>query len=149
LGLYNMGADRFSYGFYPWRVNSLLRAQWSFDYDGDSANPYVALPSGARISCDCRWTPDWQVVPSIGMLEQREGVDDFRYIQSLEDLLNRARISAKAPWPAYENAEKLVSELREAISETYMKPSNHWDRSTMDYYRWQVAKAAMELQKTL
>jgi hypothetical protein len=37
LGLYNMGATRFSYGFYAWPVDAYLRAQWSFSYDGDSS----------------------------------------------------------------------------------------------------------------
>ncbi|MGD9496656.1 MAG: hypothetical protein AB7Y46_10160 [Armatimonadota bacterium] len=90
LGLYNLGATRFSYGFYPWRVHAYCRAQWSFSYDGDSRDPFVALPAGSRVSCDCHYTPEWEVLPSIGMLAQREGVDDYRYVQLLEELLARA-----------------------------------------------------------
>jgi hypothetical protein len=139
LGLYNLGATRFSYGFYPWRVNAYLRAQWSFSYDGDSRDPYVALPAGSRVSCDCRYTPDWEVLPSIGMLEQREGVDDFRYIQLLEELVAEAAADA----PATRAAVGVLDELREAVSETYRSPESNWDKSTMDYWRWRVAKAAM------
>jgi len=140
LGLYNMGATRFSYGFYPWRVAAYLRAQWSFSYDGDSRDPYEALPSGARVSCDCRYTPEWEVLPSIGMLGQREGVDDYRYIQLLEELVAAADDGA-----AKREAEATLSELRDAVNETYLAPDNNWDRSTMDYWRWRVAKAAMRI----
>ena len=140
LGLYNMGATRFSYGFYPWRVGAILRAQWSFTYDGDRSDPYVALPAGARVSCDCRYTPDWDVLPSIGMLVQREGVDDYRYIQLLEERL----ASAKAG-PAAAEAKRVLDELCGAVNGTYTDPANNWDKSTMDYWRWRVAKAAMGL----
>lgn len=141
LGLYNMGANRFSFGFYPWRVNAYTRAQWSFSYDGDSRDPYSALPSGARVSCDCRYTPDWEVLPSIGMLNQREGVDDYRYVQLLEEMIEDA-----GDTPAAREAGLVLDELREAVNMDYRDPANNWDKSTMDYWRWRVAEAAMKLQ---
>lgn len=140
LGLYNLGATRFSYGFYPWRVGAYLRAQWSFTYDGDSRDPYVALPAGRRVSCDCRYTPDWQVLPSIGMLAQREGVDDYRYIQLLEDRLKQARDKR-----AVAAGRGTLRELRNAVRVTYLDPANNWDRSTMDYWRWRVTEAIIDL----
>ncbi len=149
LGLYNMGATRFSYGFYPWRVDALNRAQWSFSYDGDSRDPFVSLPSGARVSCDCHYTPDWEVLPSIGMLNQREGVDDYRYVQLLEGLLTRADEAGASGTQAAEEARDTLDELRAAVSRDYLDPSNNWDRSTMDYWRWRVARAAMDLQAEL
>lgn len=146
LGLYNLGATRFSYGFYPWRVNAYCRAQWSFSYDGDSRDPYVALPAGSRVSCDCRYTPDWEVLPSIGMLMQREGVDDYRYVQLLEELLAAAREAGRGGTEAARAAQATLDELRAAVNEEYLSPDNNWDRATMDYWRWRVARAAMALQ---
>ena len=145
LGLYNMGATRFSYGFYPWRVNAYNRAQWSFSYDGDSRDPYVALPSGARGSCDCRYTPDWEVLPSIGMLVQREGVDDYRYIQLLEESIQAAEQAGKGNAAEVKQGKALLEELRQATKVTYLDPDNNWDNSTMNYWRWRVAEAAMKL----
>ncbi|MFW5867053.1 MAG: hypothetical protein ACOCX2_04510, partial [Armatimonadota bacterium] len=149
LGLYNMGATRFSYGFYPWRVDAINRAQWSFSYDGDKKDPFVALPSGARVSCDCHFTPEWEVLPSIGMLNQREGVDDYRYVQLLESLLARADEEGAAGSEAANAARATLDELRAAVSRDYLDPSNNWDRSTMDYWRWRVARAAIDLQSEL
>ena len=149
LGLYNMGATRFSYGFYPWRVNAINRAQWSFSYDGDSRDPFEALPSGARVSCDCHYTPDWEVLPSIGMLQQREGVDDYRYVQLLEEMLARSEGTAAAGGEAARNAREVLDELSAAVSRDYLDPANNWDRSTMDYWRWRVARAAIDLQADL
>ncbi len=140
LGLYNMGATRFSYGFYPWRVDAYTRAQWSFSYDGDSRDPFSALPSGARVSCDCHYTPDWEVLPSIGMLVQREGVDDYRYVQLLEEM-----IEAAGDTPDAREAAGVLDELREAVNMDYKDPDNAWDKSTMDYWRWRVAEAAIKL----
>jgi hypothetical protein len=145
LGLYNLAASRFSYGLYPWRVNAYTRAQWSFSYDGDSRDPYVALPAGARYSCDCRYTPDWQVLPSIGMLRQREGVDDYRYIQLLEERLEAAEAAGKGTGPEAQHARAVLTELRDAVDVTYHAPRNDLDESTMDYYRWRVAEAAIRL----
>jgi len=149
LGLYNCGATRFSYGFYPWRVDACLRAQWSFSYDGDSRDPFVALPAGARVSCDCHFTPEWQVLPSIGMLAQREGVDDYRYIQLLQELLSQAEASGKGALPAARAAREALDELRGAVKITFRDTSNNWDDSTMDYYRWTVARAAIQLDEAL
>lgn len=149
LGLYNLGATRFSYGFYPWRVDAYCRAQWSFSYDGDSRDPFVALPAGARVSCDCHFTPEWEVLPSIGMLNQREGVDDYRYIQLLEELLDKAVEQGQDGSAAAREARATLDELREAIAVEYTSPDNNWDRSTMDYWRWRVARAAMALQRQL
>jgi len=146
LGLYNLGATQFSYGFYPWRVEALLRAQWSFTYDGDSADPYVALPNGSRVSCDCRYTPDWEVVPSVGMLAQREGVDDYRYIQLLEDRLAAADKAGRSDTAAAQHAKQVLADLRAAVEIDYLAPGNNWDKSTMDYWRWAVAEAAMRLR---
>ncbi len=147
LGLYNMGATRFSFGFYPWRVDAYCRAQWSFSYDGDSRDPFEALPSGSRVSCDCHYTPDWEVLPSIGMLEQREGVDDYRYVQLLEELLARAGEQGRVDGEAARAARQTLQELTDAVNLDYRDPSNAWDRSTMDYWRWRVARAAMDLQE--
>jgi len=149
LGLYNMGATRFSYGFYPWRVAAYNRAQWSFSYDGDSRDPYVALPSGARGSCDCRYTPDWEVLPSIGMLVQREGVDDYRYIQLLEESIQAAEQAGKGNAAEVKGGKAVLAELRDAVRVNYLDPDNNWDNSTMNYWRWRVAQAAMRLQETL
>lgn len=149
LGLYNMGATRFSYGFYPWRAGAINRAQWSFSYDGDTRDPFVALPAGSRVSCDCHFTPEWEVVPSIGMLSQREGVDDYRYVQLLEELLARAGERGATGTAAAREARQTLQELGEAVHIDYLDPSNNWDRSTMDYWRWRVARAAMDLQNEL
>ncbi len=149
LGLYNMGATRFSYGFYPWRVDAYNRAQWSFSYDGDSRDPFEALPSGARVSCDCHYTPDWEVLPSIGMLAQREGVDDYRHIQLLEERVKAAQAAGKGESPQAKQAGAVLAELRDAVKVTYLDPSNNWDNSTMNYYRWRVAQAAMNLADVL
>jgi len=78
------------------------------------------------------------VLPSIGMLVQREGVDDYRYIQLLEERLAKAK-----PGPAATQARRVLAELRDAVKETYLDPANNWDKSTMDYWRWRVAQAAM------
>lgn len=149
LGLYNMGATRFSYGFYPWRVDAINRAQWSFSYDGDSRDPFVSLPSGSRVSCDCHYTPDWEVLPSIGMLSQREGVDDYRYVQLLESLIARAGEQDAMGTGAAREARQTLDDLTAAVSRDYLDPANNWDRATMDYWRWRVARAAIELQGEL
>ena len=145
LGLYNLGATRFSYGFYPWRVRAYTRAQWSFSYDGDSRDPFVSLPAGSRVSCDCHFTPDWEVLPSIGMLQQREGVDDYRYIQLLEERIEGAEKAGGGETAETRSGKAVLSELREMVKETYLSTDNNWDRSTMDYYRWRVAEAAMAI----
>ncbi|MDP6358407.1 MAG: hypothetical protein QF473_25025, partial [Planctomycetota bacterium] len=145
LGLYNMGSSRFSYGFYPWRVDAFTRAQWSFSYDGDSGDPFVALPVGRRVSCDSHFTPDWEILPSIGMLALREGVDDFRYVQLLEEKLAAAKKAGRKS-DVVKRASAIMDELKAAVSEDYLSPTNNWDKSTLDYWRWRVAEAAIGLE---
>ena len=116
------------------------------DYDGDVCDPYAAIPHGARVSCDCKYTPDWQVPPSIGVLVQREGVDDYRYIQLLEERLAAAEKAGQGSAPAVKEGRAVLRQLHDAINETYLDPANNWDTSTMNYYRWKVAQAAVKLE---
>ena len=79
------------------------------------------------------------------MLRQREGVDDYRYVQLLEDRLKTAENAGKSTTSEAQHARAVLSELRDAVDVTYLAPRNNLDKSTMDYYRWRLAEAAIHL----
>jgi hypothetical protein len=39
----------------------------------------------------------------------------------------------------------VLQEVRDVVKETLLDPANNWDSSTLNYYRWNVAQAAMKL----
>jgi len=73
-------------------------------------------------------------------------VDDFRYLQLLEEKLAAARKAGKEDSDVAKKAAAVMKELKAAVSEDYLDKANNWDKSTLDYWRWRVAEAAIGLE---
>jgi len=64
-------------------------------------------------------------------------------------MLARAGEQGRIDGEAARAARQTLQDLSDAVNLDYRDPSNSWDRSTMDYWRWRVARAAMDLQEEL
>ena len=149
LWVYQAG-NRFAYGFFAARVKATgsfkefynTADQRSYNsFDGKDLWVNGALPS-----------PDGMIsIPNIE--EFSWGVTDFRYIKTLEHLIDSADESGQPQAvKAAKEAETFLAELFDGINPDlnyYLNQAGFWDYTVYDTYRWLVAKNIMNIQSSL
>jgi len=142
--------NRFCYGFYGAKVKAtgsfkefyLAADQRPYNsFDGEDVWVCIALPS-----------PDGML--SMPLAEEFSwGVDDFRYIKTLEHLIADARKSGKpGAVKAAEEAEEFLFEIYGNINpnlDYYINQAGWWDYTVYDIYRWMVAEKIMSVQEAM
>jgi hypothetical protein len=105
-GFYN-GGNRWTYGDYMYKAAKQygLKFRISWHWSSTMGDPYYALDGTEDDFCWCNASPDGQLVPSIEFEQQREGLGDYRRLQTLARLAKE-----KAGTPAAAAAEKVISD---------------------------------------
>ncbi|MFP4473792.1 MAG: glycoside hydrolase domain-containing protein [Candidatus Omnitrophota bacterium] len=142
IWFYNIGQNRFSFGFYLWASGAKGRVQWHyqlpavdpfFDLDGRESDYCASYPSeSGPIN-----TPWFEIV--------REGVDDLRYIRTLENLIAKAEKEAGAETEAVNDARRLLKAIRNDINMDI--DQNNWPYAEYDAKRADIARMIGELIK--
>ncbi|MFC1582283.1 glycoside hydrolase domain-containing protein [Planctomycetota bacterium] len=84
---YNNGMGRFTYGFFIWKDKSLGHWQWVYSWVmGDQHVPFFCNLGSDAVGAG----PDATVLPTLRYEAVREGVDDLRYMRTLEAALQTA-----------------------------------------------------------
>ena len=142
--------NRFSYGFYAAKV----KATGSFKefYLGASQRPYNSFDGEDVWVCIALPSPDGML--SIPLAEEFSwGIDDFRYIKTLEHLIADARKSGNPDAvKAADEGDKLLAGIYDNINpdlDYYLNQAGWWDYTVYDTYRWMVAGKILALQKAL
>ncbi|MEW6359794.1 MAG: hypothetical protein AB1696_25880 [Planctomycetota bacterium] len=143
--------DRLAGGFYLWTSPFAARMRWNYrDIHGD---PYddldEELGEGATLTYPDRTTglpvstPQWEAY--------REGVDDLRYLATLEGLIERAKKAGTAEVERTA-AEQVLKNIRDEIDKYGPGMSRLLEQlKPEDYDRWrgEIASAILALQKAL
>jgi len=149
---YNCGVSRLSYGFFVWRSHMKGRTQEHFqstlqdrpfnDFLGTSScwsYTHVAFgPEGVR--------------PCPRLEHEAEGVDDYRYLITLEKRIADAR---KKGGPAAERAaraEALLNRIRDNVPDDmriFYREGGEWDPGIYDRLRSRIAQEILALQGLL
>jgi hypothetical protein len=111
LWFYNDGVDRFPWGFHLWKSAALADFEWVYAWEARGAPPLIDDEIGIGDSV-VPWAKG--VLPKINYEWAREGVDDLRYLATLE----RAVAGAPADGPAAEAAREardFLAALRKAV----------------------------------
>lgn len=137
LWLYNAGGSRISYGYYLSLVGAKGRLQWNMVYKMGVPDRFFGF-AGVRASTDSALDPDWNCLPTQTLYNFREGIDDLRYLQLLETKLKR-----EPNHPAADEGKAALAELHARLSRDFLDPTNSWQPSTYDYFRWRIAKALL------
>jgi hypothetical protein len=116
LWLYNTGVDRFSWGFYAWRVGAVGRWEWHFSWhDGQAKggypgeewfNPFTASHGYAS---DAPLDYPGGIVYQSAFLEVAEGISDYAYLLTLEKAL------VGKTGPKVKEAREFLAALKRAI----------------------------------
>lgn len=124
LWLYNAGQDRISNGFYSWRVGATAKFEWhanTWDHSSEDI-PYkgrdlhfptrVAEGIGATVNAPLKYNGG--LLPRERLLTFSQGVNDYRYIHTLQVAVDEARAEGHKK-DLVASAEKLFAEIKSVI----------------------------------
>jgi hypothetical protein len=123
LWLYNTGMDRFSWGFYAWRVGAEGRWEWHFSSPEDQAkggypgrewhNPFTGSHG---LACDAPPNHPGAMLFQSAFLDAAEGIADYAYLLTLQKQLAK-RADSPAHAATVKEARAFLAALARAIPE--------------------------------
>lgn len=135
---------RMTWGFGFWRSGFRTLIPWI--YQSSSGDPWNYL-DGSSMDFFNRSTPEGEPIPVAMWEAYREGIDDGRYVYTLQQAIARAK---QRGGPAAERAAVAERELAYVwdaiqVQEKY-KYDDLWSGEAFDAYRWLLATQIMALQ---
>ena len=139
---------RMTYGFGLWRsgFTTLIPWHWSWTPKAPSQFNYLG---GTRSGCGQRITEKGEVIPAIYWECFREGIDDGRYIYTLQQAIyerkNSTNIDCKL---TLKNAKKVLQKIWDdiVVQEKYLA-TGMWTSSEFNARRFLIAQSIKELLK--
>jgi hypothetical protein len=139
---------RMTYGFGFWRSGFLRLIPWI--YQANIGDPFNYL-DGSAMDFFNRSEPDGTPVPVVLWEAYREGYDDYRYVYTLQQLVERAQASGSA------EARKEAAEAEKTLKLVWdnipvmakYKYEGFWSPEEMDVYRWLVARCCERLNRVV
>jgi len=154
LFMYNAGStgrdalnDRYYFGYHAWRCG--LDGVFQFTYNVGGASPYKTLKCG--IFLYAYPSPGGGVIPTVAWEGVREGIDDWRYLHTLEETIREARRLSGAATLA-ERAASFLKELRASVQPNFTRREERYialQRSMFQARRWQAAQWIVRLRQAL
>lgn len=145
LWFYNIGQDRFTFGFYLAKTKAKGRMQWN--YQLPAVDPYFDLDGRESDFCASYPSPEGPI-NSVWFEWIREGIDDYKYILTLYELIARGKNSAKSE--TVQKAREAEDVLRGMLDEVDVELNRkNWDVSAYDQKRWQIAQQIVALKELL
>lgn len=141
---------RFSYGFFlaavgaefTYREHFAMAAGNPFNaFDGIdhcTSFPYTAMPGPGGL------------LPTVMLENCREGIDDYRYIKTLEESIRQAKERSEEAAAAAAEADEFLRRLLRSIDpdgKYYINEAGYWDPEVFDHYRWEIAERIETLQR--
>ncbi|MGC9317864.1 MAG: hypothetical protein ACP5KN_07510 [Armatimonadota bacterium] len=139
---------RMTFGFGFWRSGFLTLIPWI--YSSTSSDPLNYL-TGAAMDFMVRHEPDGTPMPVTLWEAYREGHDDYRYVYTLQQLIERARASGDPEAvAAADEAQRELDFVWDSINVQPMyRYEGLWPAGDFNVYRWIIAEQIMRVQKAL
>ncbi len=150
-----LAVDRCAYGFYPWAID--LKGVTQFIYQTGSENPFDRLNQEEHFYY--AYPGAEGPVPAIHWEAVRQGTYDYRYLLTLNSIIEKCRKSGKADAEkkadeAQKVMDRIVGKFAEASNNTIHDHNQARNgitdgatNATMNIYRWQLADAIVKLQE--
>jgi len=136
---------RMTYGFGFWQSGYRCLIPWIYQYD--CGDPWNYLDSSAQDFFN-RTADDGTPIPVTLWEAYREGIDDHRYLFTLESTIARAEEAGLKDATA--RARAVIAQLTAAIDvQPKYKTENLWAAEAFDAWRWAVAEQILALQSQL
>ena len=138
---------RMTYGFGIWRSGYKVLLPWI--YTSSTGDPWNYLDSPTMDFFN-RSTPEGKPIPVAMWEAYREGIDDGRYIYTLEQTIKKAKEKGGRAGELAEAAAKDLQSISNAIYvQDRYKYDNLWAGKDFDAYRWLVASHILKLQDAM
>jgi len=138
---------RMTFGFGFWKSGFRTLIPWI--YSASVGDPWNYL-DGTSQDFMVRSTDDGDPVPVALWEAFREGIDDGRYLYTLEQLVAEGQRAGGSAAQAADQAQKEIKGLWDAIrTQEKYKYDNLWSGADFDARRWLLALKILELQKVL
>ncbi len=138
---------RMTWGFGFWRSGFKTLIPWI--YQANVGDPWNYL-DGSSMDFFNRSTPDGEPIPVAMWEAYRQGIDDGRYLYTLEQLVEEAkRKGGRAATLAAEGQRELKFLWDSIEVQEKYKYDNLWSGPDFDAYRWLLASKILELQEAL
>lgn len=145
LWFYNIGQDRFTFGFYLAKTKAKGRMQWN--YQLPAVDPYFDLDGRESDFCASYPSPEGPI-NSVWFEWIREGIDDYKYILTLSELIAMGKNSAKPE--IVQKAREAEDALRTILDEVDAELSrNNWNANAYDQKRRQIAQQIVSLKELI
>ncbi|MEI7905083.1 MAG: hypothetical protein WCI43_06690 [Candidatus Firestonebacteria bacterium] len=147
LLLYNCGANRFAFGLLTWQNNALGNSQfwWGAAKYGNPTTEYAASACAVQSKDGIVDTTNWEQI--------REGVDDYRYIMTLEkaiaDCPKPASVEVAAAKALLVSMKtfKVASGKGTGLEADFMAEAmKNFKGDKLDEYRYKMAKSIAAIQ---
>ncbi|HCU36131.1 MAG TPA: hypothetical protein DGT21_11995 [Armatimonadetes bacterium] len=136
---------RMTYGFGFWRSGYRTLIPWI--YSADVGDPFNYL-DGSSMDFMNRHDEDGSPMPVALWECFREGYDDYRYVYTLQTLIEQARAAGRNA--AADKAQQELDYVWNAIDvQLKYKYDGLWAPEEFDVYRWLIARAILELQEAV
>ncbi|MBT3378661.1 MAG: hypothetical protein HN742_33260 [Lentisphaerae bacterium] len=137
--------SRMTYGFGLWRSGFRTLIPWIYKSEG--GNPWNYLDS-TYMDFFNRTADDGSPIPVAMYEAYREGIDDGRYITTLQRWIERAKTAGRDDLAR--KAEADLAYIWDSIDvQIKYKYDGMWDPSAFDVYRWILGQRILELQGAL
>ena len=136
---------RMTYGFGFWQSGYRSLIPWIYQYD--CGDPWNYLDSSAQDFFN-RTADDGSPIPVTLWESDREGIDDHRYLFTLENTIARAEESGFKEAAA--QARAVIARLNGSIAvQPKYKSEKLWSAEAFDAWRWALAEQILALQALL
>jgi hypothetical protein len=150
--LVNIGKDRFSNGYYYWKMSRLgIRGKMEWIYSDFSALPHNRFDGrGSNTSvldAAVYPGPDYTILSTIPFERMRQGLDDFAYLHTLEYMTENAPSST-----IRDEAEALIKRIDAMIDDDFSKYSTpgsgvyRWDDALYNSLRHEISDMIIKLK---
>ncbi|MBR2872539.1 MAG: DUF4091 domain-containing protein [Lentisphaeria bacterium] len=141
----NHYANRYNAGFnmyigdwegrYFWNLSSKRNNVWN-DFDHSAKDSVMIYPG-----------KNGEIIPTLQLETMRQGIDDFRYLVTVQELVAKALKSKRAEVRAA--GKQVQAEMLKLKNEMPFFFSDEWDVRNFDRYRWRVSTMGEYLQALL
>ena len=136
---------RMTYGFGFWQSGYRCLIPWIYQSTGGDPWNYLDASTSDFFN---RTGDDGSPIPVALWEAYREGIDDHRYLFTLESTIARAEEAGHKE--AAGKARAVLAQINTSINvQTKYKNDGLWSPATFDAWRWAVAEQIMMLQKLL
>lgn len=137
---------RMVYGFGRWRSGYRVLIPWRFEAFHGAPENYL---DGYHMDFFNQTDDDASVLPCVRYEAYREGIDDGRYLYTLQRWIARARERdhTDAANDAERDLQAMADTLRVPIEDHARAEAWGWSAETMDDFRWILASRIMQLMR--